>query len=135
MITIRIDDKDVRLLTVSLPEDPTSNDLIREIPGRRWSYSRRRWLVPNSRESVVRLGQLFGRDYCRFDEAVVRLYKPTATPGELNKATNLPWQPVGKEQARRTFKYALPLSAYDQHPIIQAVWSSMHVQNYSRKTI
>lgn len=134
MVTICIDDKDTSLLSVSFQSDPVGNDLIREIPGRRWSYSRRCWLVPNSRESVVRLGQLFGRDYCRFDEAVVRLYKPGITASELEQATQPVWPPVGKEQGRRTFKYAPPQREYDQHPIVLILWTTMHVQNYSRKT-
>ncbi len=71
MITVRIDDKDPSLLAVSFPEDPIGNDLIRDIPGRRWSYSRKCWLVPNTRASVVHIGKLFGREYCRFDEAVI----------------------------------------------------------------
>ncbi|SOD97646.1 tyrosine-type recombinase/integrase [Spirosoma fluviale] len=134
MITIRIDDRDTSLLAVLFPEDPVANDLIRQVPGRRFSRSRRCWLLPNTRESVIKVGQLFGKGYCRFDEAVVRLYKPTATSSELDQATNPTWPPVGKEQACRTFKYAPPLREYDQHPIILALWAAMHVQNYSRKT-
>ena len=83
MITIRIDDKDASLLAVYFPEDPLGNDLIRQVPGRRWSYTRRCWVVPNTRASIVNIGQLFGKSYCRFDEDVVRLYKPKATPTEI----------------------------------------------------
>ncbi|GAB3760558.1 tyrosine-type recombinase/integrase [Spirosoma pomorum] len=138
MITIRIDDNDVSLLTVSFPEDPIGNDLIRQIPGRRWSYSRRCWVVPNNRENVIKLGQLFGRDYCRFDEAVVRLYKPAATPAEVEQATNPPWPPVSKQRttARRLpFRYAPPQHEYDQHPVIVAVCNALRVQAYSYKTL
>ena len=59
------------LLTVCFPEDQLANDLIRHVPGRRWSYSRWCWTVPNTRESIVQIGQLFGKAYCRFDEAAV----------------------------------------------------------------
>lgn len=88
MITIRIDEKDSTLLAVSFPQDPVGNNLIREIRGRRWSFSRRCWLVPNTRESIVQIGKLFGKDYCRFDEAIVRLYKPGATNAEIEQAAN-----------------------------------------------
>ncbi len=96
MTTIQIDERDPTLLGVYFPTDSIGNDLIREVPGRRFSYSRKGWLVPNTRESVVKMGQLFGKDYCRFDEAVVRLYKPTATPAEVEQATNPVWPPLSK---------------------------------------
>jgi integrase/recombinase XerD len=134
MITIRIDEQDPAWLAVSFPEDPVGNDLIRQIPGRRFSRSRRCWLVANTRESVVQLGHLFGKGYCRFDEAVVRLYKPTATSAVVEEATNPPWPPVGKGQPSKTFRYAPPQLEYDQHPIIQALTATMQVQHYSRKT-
>ena len=134
MITIRIDEKVPSLLAVSFPEDTIGNDLIREIPGRRWSYSRRCWLVPNIRDVVVHLGQLFGKEYCRFDEAVVRQYKPAATPMAVEQATNPVWPPVGKAIARKSFRYAPPLREYDQHPVIIALAETMRVQNYSIKT-
>lgn len=50
MITVRIDEKDSGLLAVYFPEDPVGNNLIRNIPGRRWSFSRRCWLVQNTRK-------------------------------------------------------------------------------------
>jgi len=110
MITIRIDDKDPSLLAVSFPEDFMGNNLIRAVPGRRWSYTRRCWLVPNTRESIVQIGKLFSRDYCRFDEAVIRLYKPSVSIADVEQATNLPWPPVGKpEPVRKPFRYAPPL--------------------------
>ena len=88
MITISLDHRDPTLLTVTFPTNPVGNDQIKEVTGRRWSYSRRCWTVPNTRESVVQISQLFGKDYCRFDGAVVRLYKPAATPIELEQAAN-----------------------------------------------
>ncbi|UFH54500.1 site-specific integrase [Spirosoma sp. KNUC1025] len=138
MITIRIDDRDPALLAVSFPDDPTGNDLVREVPGRRWSYSRRCWVVPNTRESIVRLGKLFGKAYCRFDEAVVRLYKPTATSAEVEQATNPTWPPLPKRSAgthRLPFRYAPPMRNYDRHPAIVAVSAALRVQNYSYKTL
>ena len=140
MVTIRIDDKDSSLLAVSFPEDPIGNDLIRAISGRRFSYSRRCWLVPNTREAVVQVGQLFGKDYCRFDEAVVRLYKPTATAAEVEQATNPPWPPAGKPEpqkmpCQKPFRYVPSVAEYDNHPVIIALRDALRLQNYSYKTL
>lgn len=138
MPTISIDDRDSQLLAVRFPEDPIGNDLIREVPGRRWSYSRKCWLVPNTREAVVKLGQLFGKDYCRFDEAVVRLYKPGVTPTEVDQATNPPWPPLHRRMAKkhsRPFRYTPPMREYDRHPVIVALTDVLRVQNYSYKTL
>ena len=136
MTTIQLDDEDPALLRVAFPHDSVGNDLVGQVPGRRWSYSRRCWVVPNTRESLVRLGQLFGRDYCRFDEAVVRLYKPAATTLDMEAATNPVWPPVGVPvPPRKPFRYALPLRAYDRHPVIVAVSNALRVQNYSYKTL
>ncbi len=137
MTTIQIDERDPNLLGVYFPTDPIGNDLIRNVPGRRFSYSRKCWVVPNTRESVVQLGQLFGREYCRFDEAVVRLYKPTATPAELEQATNPAWPPISKRTAgthRLPFRFAPPMCEYDRHPVVVAVSDALRVQNYSYKT-
>lgn len=135
MITIQLDEKDPNLLAVSFPGDPIGNDLIGQVPGRRWSYSRRCWTVPNTRQAVVQLGQLFGKDYCRFDEAVVRLYKPTATNTEIEQATNPPWPPLSHTPARKPFQYAPSRREYDQHPVIVAVSDALRVQSYSYKTL
>ncbi len=136
MISVYVDTKNPALLTVDFPVDPEANALITNVPGRRWSYSRRCWTVPNTRESVVQLGQLFGKAYCRFDEAVVRLYKPTATPAHVEQATNPAWPPSGKQAhvLPRPFRYAPPSLEYDTHPIIVAVANATRVQNYSFKT-
>jgi len=141
--TIRIDQKDPALLAVSFPQNPDGNDLIRQVPGRRWSYSRTCWTVPNTRESVIKLGQLFGRDYCRFDEAVVRLYKPDATAPEVEQAVNPAWPPAGGPPlSKRTiathpkpFRYTPPMREYDRHPVIVAVTNALRVQQYSYKTL
>ncbi|GAB4031635.1 tyrosine-type recombinase/integrase [Spirosoma gilvum] len=136
MITVRIDEKDTTLLAVSFPEDPVGNDLIRQVAGRRWSYSRRCWIVPNTRHSVVKIGHLFGKEYCRFDERLVRLYKPDATPVEVEKATNPVWPPADKAlPTRKPFRYAPPVHEYSSHPVIVAMSHTLRVQNYSHKTL
>lgn len=148
MITVRIDEKDPSLLAVSFPQDPIGNSLIGQVSGRRFSYTRKGWVVPNTRESVVKIGQLFGKDYCRFDEAVVRLYKPAATPAELEQATNPAWPPAGWPPAglpptgkrnvathRKPIRYAPPVHEFDKHPVIVAVSNTLRVQNYSYKTL
>ena len=143
MTTVRIDEKDPALLVVSFPHDPIGNDLIGQIPNRRFSYSRKGWTVPNTRESIIKIGQLFGKEYCRFDEAVVRLYKPAATPIDVEQATNPPWPPLAKRPTathRKPFRYApgrrsWPIREYDQHPVIIAVTNALRVQQYSFKTL
>lgn len=143
MVTIQLDERDPSLLGVYFPADPIGNDLIREVPGRRFSRSRQGWLVPNTRESVVKIGQLFGREYCRFDEAVVRLYKPAATPAEVEQATNPAWPPRSKRPTgvrpsgshRLPFRYVPPVREYDRHPVIVAVCDALRIGNYSNKTL
>ncbi|MEZ0539548.1 tyrosine-type recombinase/integrase [Fibrella arboris] len=140
MITIRIDQKDPSLLSVSFPQDNLGNELIKQVPGRRFSYSRQGWTVPNTRHSVVKLGKLFGKDYCRFDEAIVRLYKPTATHTDIDQATSPPWPPERAlrrelERPPSPFRYIPVAGMYDAHPVIVALSDLMRVRNYSLKTI
>lgn len=140
MITICIDHKDPTLLAVLFSEDTLTNNQMRTVAGRRWSYTRRCWTVPNTRESVVQIGRLFGKEYCRFDEAVVRLYKPTATHTTVEQATNPPWPPVSVqlgEAARisKPFRYAPMATAFDNHPVIVALCDMMRIRNYSLKTV
>ncbi|GAB2557891.1 tyrosine-type recombinase/integrase [Spirosoma areae] len=135
MLTIHIDEKDPALLAVRFPEDPVGNDLLREVPGRRWSYSRRCWLIPNTRRAVVQVGKLFGKAYCRFDEAIVRLYKPNATATEIGQATHPAWPPAHKPQSPKPFRYAPPLTDYDKHPAVVALCNKLRVLNYSIKTL
>ncbi len=85
MITVCIDEKDPTLLGVYFPEDTTGNDLIGQVPERRFSCSRKGWVVPNTRESVVKIGQLFGKDHCRFDEAIVGTTNPLLHPPNWNR--------------------------------------------------
>ncbi|GAB3557815.1 tyrosine-type recombinase/integrase [Spirosoma fluminis] len=134
MITIQIDERDPACLGVYFPQDPIGNDLIGQIPGRRFSYSRRGWLVPNTRESVVQLGKLFGKEYCRFDEAVIQLYKPTATLAEVEQATNPLWPPPAKRTRLIPFRYVPPMRAYDRHPVVVALTEALKLGNYSFKT-
>ncbi len=136
MITIRIDQRESNWLAVEFSENVVGNDLIRQVSDRRWSYSRRCWLVPNTRSAVVQIGQLFGRDHCRFDEAVVRLYKPTATDAEVEAATNPPWPPPGtKPPRRKPFRYTPPLLQYEHHPVVVALSDTLRLQQYSQKTL
>ncbi|MBD2704708.1 site-specific integrase [Spirosoma sp. BT702] len=135
MLTIHIDERDPNLLAVLFPTDLLANDLMRNIKGRRWSYSRRCWLVPNTRESLIHIAQLFGKQYCRFDEAVVRLYKPAASILDIEKATNPLWPPPDKQPTRKPFRVAPPLREYDRHPIIVAVYNALHIGQYSYKTL
>lgn len=135
MITVYIDDRDPSLLAICFPPDPIGNELIREVSGRRWSYSRRCWLVPNTRQSISKIGQLFGKDYCRFDEALVRLYKPTATATHVEQATNPAWPPPGKPSPYSPYRNRPPRNAFDQHPVITAVSRVLRLQNYSYKTL
>ena len=141
MLTIAIDHRNPALLTVCFPEDELANDLIRHVPGRRWSYSRRCWTVPNTRESIVQIGQLFGKAYCRFDEAAVLLYKPDATPTEVEQATGTPdrnptWPPAHVPPPEpKPFRYAPPDSEFNQHPVIVALCNKLVLLNYSHKTL
>jgi integrase/recombinase XerD len=138
MLTIHLDTRDPTLLAVRFPEDPAGNDLIRNIPNRRWSYTRRCWVVPNTRQSVVLLGQLFGKAYCRFDEAIVRQYKPRATAAEIELATNPPWPPPGRRNPLprpNSFQNTPPDREYSQHPAIVALCQTLIRLNYSRKTL
>lgn len=96
--------------------------------------------MPNTREAVLQLGKLFGKEYCRFDKAVVRLYKPAVTDAEVEQATNPPWPPrsgvpVSRQPIRKPFRYALPLREYDSHPVVVALCDLLRVQNYRYKTL
>ena len=69
---------------------------------------------------------------------MVRLYKPTATPAEVEQATNPSWPPLSKGTAqtnRFSFRHAPAVRQYDQHPVIVAVSDALRVQNYAYKTL
>jgi integrase/recombinase XerD len=113
-------------IKVEFANDPVWNDRIRLIAGRRWSRSQRCWLVPNTRANVVKIGELFGKENCRFSEEIIRLYKPQATTQEINHYLNPPrkrWinEPFDREA--------------DKHPVIQQVVNELKIRNYSHKTI
>jgi integrase/recombinase XerD len=138
MLTIHLDERTPTLLAVRFPPDVVGNDLISNVPGRRWSYTRRCWTVPNTRESVVAIGRLFGKAYCRFDEAIVRLYKPTASAAQIEQATNPPWPPLHAPPLpprRAPFRH-LPLAGeLEKHPAVVALSQTLLRLNYSHKTL
>jgi integrase/recombinase XerD len=123
-ITIDIDKSD--LLRVHFPYCEVLHNKIRTVNARRWSRSRRCWLVPNSRESVVKIGQLFGKENCIFSKDIIRQYRPEAKEEEVKQyyvRLRNPWQ--------NTPSYT---EAY-KHPVIVSVVRNMQVRNYSYKTI
>lgn len=56
MINIKIDKKESDQLLVEF-EDLSLNRFISQIPERRFSRSRKGWLVPNTRQNVSMIGQ------------------------------------------------------------------------------
>ena len=131
MVNISIDTQDPDLLCAVF-NDKSANPLIEQVPGRRWSYSRRCWVVPNTRESVVKIGQLFGKEHCQFSREIIRLYKPKATVEEINRYLNPPHQQPGQKQS---WKYKPKNVEADNHPTIQEVVRELQIRNYSYKTI
>lgn len=74
----------------------------------------------------MKIGELFGKEKCRFSETIIRQYKPQATTEEINRYLNPPkrrWAntPYNKEA--------------DNHPVIQAVVAELKIRNYSYKTL
>lgn len=126
MIQIFVDKHNSSQLLVQF-EDISSNTIITRIPNRRWSNSRKCWVVENSRHIVVMLGKLFGKDNCQFSSEIIQQYKPQATIAEINqyfaKAQKKPWKntPIYTE--------------YYKHPIINELEQHMQIRNYSFKTI
>jgi integrase/recombinase XerD len=126
MINIYIDKRDSDLLLVQF-DDINSNQIVTKIPNRRWSKSRNCWVVENTRHNVVLIGNLFGKDNCRFSNEIIVQYKPKVTQEEINqyfsKFNNKPW--ANKPLVREDY----------QHPIIVALAKHMRVRNYSYRTI
>lgn len=126
MIQIFVDKHNSDQLLVQF-DDISSNTIISRIPNRRWSNSRKCWVVENSRHTVVMIGKLFGKDNCQFSSEIIRQYKPQATIDEINqyfaKAHKKPWKnaPIYRE--------------YYNHPIISELQQHMQIRNYSYKTI
>lgn len=126
MVQIDIDKKDNQLLAVRF-SDIYANRLIEKIPQRRFSRSRRCWIVPNSRQIVVLLGKLFGKENCSFSQQIIYQYKPNVTVEEINKylvKTRKPWK-----NSSTTYR-----EDYN-HPIVRELNQHMRVRNYSHKTI
>ena len=57
MIEISKDRKESNFLLVKI-EDLSSNTIITQIPQRRWSRSRKSWIIPNTRHNILMIGQL-----------------------------------------------------------------------------
>lgn len=84
MIEILKDRKETNLLLVKF-EDLSSNPIITKIPQRRWSRSRKAWVVPNTRHNISMIGQLFGKENCIFSKEIILQYKPDITTSEINQ--------------------------------------------------
>lgn len=126
MIEITVDIDKADLLRVRFPYCLVMQNQIRAVSGRRWSQSRKCWLVPNSRESVVKIGKIFGKESCVFSKDIIRQYRPEIKESEVKQyfaRFRNPWQ--------NTPSYT---EAY-KHPVIVSVVRNMQVRNYSYKTI
>ncbi len=72
---------------------------------------------------------------------MVRLYKLTATPAELEQATNPAWTPAHVPPPKpKPFRYRNagsppPNSVFNQHPVIVALCNKLALLNYSYKTL
>jgi integrase/recombinase XerD len=124
-VNIHIDKKDEALLSVWF-NDINSNHLISQIQGRRWSRSRKCWVVPNSRASIVQIGRLFGKENCVFSREVVMFYKPQATEEEIKR--------ISQSKKQWANKPNYDIESY-KHPIVVELVNHMKVRNYSYKTI
>lgn len=125
MIKILKDRKETNLLLVKF-EDLSSNPIITKIPQRRWSRSRKAWVVPNTRHNVSMIGQLFGKENCIFSKEIILQYKPDITTSEINQyfiRDKKPWK--NKPTYSEIYK----------HPVIVELNQHMRVRNYSYKTI
>ncbi len=125
MVNIYIDKRDTDLLLVQF-SDINSNSIVSQIPNRRWSRSRKCWVVDNTRHNVVLLGNLFGKENCKFSKEIIFQYKPEATPEEINKYI---------ARFKKPYSNAPTLREDYKHPIIIALTQNMQVRNYSYKTI
>lgn len=125
MIEILKDKKESSLLLVKF-EDISSNHIITKIPQRRWSTSRKAWVVPNTRQNVTMIGHLFGKENCVFAKEIILQYKPSITTSEINNYFS---------RYRKTWANKPSYQDICKHPIISALEQSMRVRNYSYKTI
>ncbi|CAH0997670.1 Tyrosine recombinase XerC [Emticicia aquatica] len=126
MVKIDIDKRNSDALLVEF-EDLSSNQIITQIPQRRWSQSRKCWVVENTRHNVILIGKLFGKNNCRFSSAIITLYKPEVTLEEINqyfsRFNHNSWK--NKPATREDYN----------HPIIISLDKHMKVRNYSYRTI
>ncbi|MFY7909996.1 MAG: tyrosine-type recombinase/integrase [Emticicia sp.] len=125
MINIKIDKKESDQLLVEF-EDLSLNRLISQIPQRRFSRSRKGWLVPNTRQHVSLIGQIFGKENCLFAKEIILQYRPNITTKEIEKyfvRIRKPWinTPTYREE--------------NAHPVIISLQKHMQLRNYSYKTI
>lgn len=111
-------------ISVEFASDPVWNERIRQIEGRRWSRSLRCWLVPNTRANVVKIGQLFGKENCRFSPELVKFYKPNATKKEVYLAS-----------VPKRFANIPNYSELEKHPAVLALVRRMQLTNYAFKSI
>ena len=88
-------------------------------------------VVPNTRENVVKIGQLFGKDSCRFSVEIIQLYKPKATIEEINQYLN----PPPRSPTKKRWAYKPKSTEYDTHPAIVALIRALQLNNYSYKTL
>lgn len=125
MVYIKIDNIELNQLLVEF-EDRNANALISQIPQRRFSRTRKGWLVPNTRQNVSMIGRLFGAENCLFAKDIIIQYKPSISTQEINAyfvKIRKPW--VNTPTYREDYK----------HPIVIALVKSMQLRNYSYKTI
>ncbi|AFK04544.1 integrase family protein [Emticicia oligotrophica DSM 17448] len=126
MIEVTKDTQNAHFLLVRF-NDLSSNAIISKIPERRWSRSRKGWLVPNTRHNIVMIGKMFGKDKCKFSKELIIQYKPQVSNEEIN-------QYFSKFAQRRWANRVSYNEAY-KHPIIVELCRSLRVRNYSQKTI
>ncbi len=126
MVEIKIDTLNAELLKVEFPFDEISQNMVRNVQGRRWSKSRKCWVVPNTRGSIVQIGQIFGKEYCVFSKEIITKYKPNVTVDEINQYFS---------RVKKVWKNNVNYTESINHPIIVELTRNMRVRNYSYRTI
>ena len=126
MINIYLDKIDPNLLLVQFT-DISSNSIIAQIPNRRWSRTRRCWVVENNRHNIVLIGKLFGKENCNFSREIIVQYKPNASIEEVNRYFIKPQPRVYANTPNQRQDYL--------HPIVVALVKHLQARKYSYKTI
>lgn len=126
MIEVLQDKIDKNLLCVRFQFDAIRNDQINKIEGRRWSKTRGCWVVPNRRDVVVKIGNIFGKSNCTFSREVILLYKPSVSESEINNYFS---------RFKKTYHNKPFYTEQYLHPAIVALVKDMKVRNYSYRTI